>query len=390
MAETTIPAVISLDTDAQLVHFYTLSAGGKENHIIGNYRACPFDEEFYSKLDKLLKAYKQKNPTPAITKASVILPDHVFVIDTFSIPNLGRKALDHSLSLAIETIYNDKGEINYRTFSLALNKQVATFGIVGVRREVLRRINQIFSNNEISVQNITFAANSMVDGAFAVNQKLKNSTFMLLDIKEESSKFAFVNKGKTIGYFRLPFGHSMLYKSRVASEDLLFDHSTGELLVLNAKEKAKAKQLTMMGEEIITDPDVLDALSNESDQTSVFDTDVSFSSRKAARKLPKFMLRETPTDREDFIYENFRIFVKWTLELIAANKDITDVGAIENVYVNMPSEYAFLFNKVNAESKENKVKFLPLVTDKQSEEKAKNLELFGGAYVKQFNTTNNF
>ncbi len=390
MAEITIPAVISIDTDSENVHFYTVSENGKSNHSVGNYRACPFDEEFYSKFDKLLKAYKQKNPTVSLSKVSVVLPDHVFVIDTFNIPNLGRKAVDRSLELAVETVYKDKGEMNYKTYSLALNKQLATFGIVGVRREVLRRMNEIFSNNEISVQNITFAANATVDGAMALNQKLKNANFLLLDIKEESARFAFVNKGKTVGYFRLPFGHSMIYKTRVASEDVLFDHSSGELLVLNAKEKAKAKQLTMMGEEVILDPDVEDAMSDDSEQQSVFDTDVSFSSRKMARKLPKFMLRDTPTDREGFAYENFRIFMKWALDLIAGNPDITELGAIENVYVNMPSEYNYLYEKINAEAKENKVKFVPLATDRQSEEKAKDLELFGGTYVKQFNATNNF
>ena len=146
----------------------------------------------------------------------------------------------------------------------------------------------------------------------------------------------------------------------------------------------------MMGEEVIIDPDVQDAMSGDNELSSALDTDVSFSNHKAARKLPKFMFRETPTDREDFVYENFRIFVKWTLELIAGNSDITELGEIENVYVNMPSEYAFLYDKINAEANENKVKFVPLTTDKQSEEKTKKLELFGGVYVKQFNTTNNF
>ncbi len=390
MAEITIPAVVSIDTHSETVHFYTISENSKVNHIIGNYHACPFDEEFYSKLDRMIKAYKQKRPTAEFSKVSVLLPDHVFLIDTFNIPNLGRKAIDRSLELAVETIYKDKNEIDYRTYPLAFNKQLATFGIVGVNKEVIGRINEIFSQNEISVQNITFAVNAMVDGAIAINQKLKNANFLLLDIKEESTSFAFVNKGKTVGYYRLPFGYSMLSESHIVSEDVLFDHSSGDLLVLNAKEKAKAKQLTTMDEEVIFNPDVEDAMSNESEQQSVFDTDASFSNRKVARKLPKFMLRETPTDREGFVYENFRIFIKWALDLIAGNTDITELGAVENVYVNMPNEYAFLYEKINAEAEENKVSFKPLSTGKQSEEKVKNLELFGGTYVKQFNTINNF
>lgn len=393
MAEITIPSVISIDTDAETVSFYTLSESSVANHIVGNLKAKPFDDDFYSKLDKLIKAYKQKRPSDQFTRASLVLPDHVFLTDIVSIPNLGRRALDRSLELAVETVYKDKSEMHYRTYQLALTKQLATYGIVGIRKEIVSRLNQIFSENEIAIQNITFASNAMADGAMVLNQRLKGATCLLLDIKEEFARFAFVNKGRTVGYYRLPFGHSMLFKSRVASEDLLFDHSTGELLVLNAKEKAKAKQLTMMGEEVMSDPDVEDAMAddpNMEDESSVFDTDVTFSSRKVARKLPKFMLRETPTDRDGFIYENFRIFVKWALDLIAGNSDITELGEIDSVYVNMPSEYGFLFEKINDEAKENKVKFQPLITDKQSLERSKTLELHGAVYAKQFNTSNNF
>lgn len=393
MAEITIPSVISIDTDAETVSFYTLSERGVANHIVGNLKAKPFDDDFYFKFDKLIKAYKQKRPSDQLTRASLVLPDHVFLTDIVSIPNLGRRALDRSLELAVETVYKDKSEMHYRTYQLALTKQIATYGIVGIRKEIVSRLNQIFSENEIAIQNITFASNAMADGAMALNQKLKGATCLLLDIKEEFARFAFVNKGRTVGYYRLPFGYSMLFKSRVASEDLLFDHSTGELLVLNAKEKAKAKQLTMMGEEVMSDPDVEAAMAddpNMEDESSVFDTDVTFSSRKVARKLPKFMLRETPTDRDGFIYENFRIFIKWALDLIAGNSDITELGEIDSVYVNMPREYGFLFEKINDEAKENKVKFQPLITDKQSLERSKTLELYGAVYAKQFNTSNNF
>ena len=55
---------------------------------------------------------------------------------------------------------------------------------------------------------------------------------------------AYIVKGKVCGCYPLPFGYSMLYKSRLAAEDLLFDHSSGELLVLNAKERAKSHALT--------------------------------------------------------------------------------------------------------------------------------------------------
>ena len=42
--------------------------------------------------------------------------------------------------------------------------------------------------------------------------------------------------------------------------------------------------------------------------------------QRVARKLPKFMQRPTPTNARDFVYENFRIFVKWALSYLRGNE----------------------------------------------------------------------
>ena len=102
------------------------------------------------------------------------------------------------------------------------------------------------------------------------------------------------------------------------------------------------------------------------------------------------MLRPTPTNREGYMYENFRLFVKWTLEFIASNPALSSLGYPEAVYVNMPEEYNFIYDMVNLEEEDNGVRFLPLVTDAEEEVIIKNLELYGGLYTKNFNGFNNF
>lgn len=393
MFEAALTDVIAIETESDNIHFYSASGSGrKDNHLAAAYNCQVFSEEFFDKFGKILRAYQQKNAAAPLQKVSLVLPDHVFLTDTIDIPNIGKKAMENSLELAIGAVYKNKNDLKYRTFPVAQNKQFATYGLVGMRKDLAAKLTNICMESHISVQNITSAANAMTNGAFALNPKVKNGTFVLLNVRENASRLAFVNKGRTMGGYSLPFGYSMLYKSRLAAEDLLFDHSSAELLVLNAKEKAKAKQLTMMGEEILTDPD------EEQESASVFagNEDGEFDSwdgKKTGRKLPKFMLRETPTEREGFVYENFRIFVKWTLELIASNPDITNLGAIDTVYVNLPRAYDFLYDMVNGEEEENGVKFQPLLTGASfdaSAAGAKDLELFGGLYVKQFNKTNNF
>ena len=142
-------------------------------------------------------------------------------------------------------------------------------------------------------------------------------------------------------------------------------------------EKAKAKQLTIMGEEVLVDSD------EQAQQTA--ESAATAENGKAGRKLPKFMLRETPNSSEGYVYENFRIFVKWALNLIANNSRITALGEIDTVYVNLPEAYQFLFDMVKEEEAENKVKFLPLVAGGVND-----LDLFGAFHVKQYNKNNNF
>lgn len=391
---TPITAVIGVDTDAETISFYVDLGNKKEVQQVVSYRCAPFGDEFYQKLDKAIKSYQQRNPSVSLEKIAIVLSDQNFLMDILNVPNLNRKAIENSLEVAIGAIYKNKKDLRYRTYPLSQNKQVATYGLVGIRKTILERFEDVCAANQIAVQSVTFAANAMACGAMMLNPKLKNGTFLLLDIKETCARFAFVNKGRVIGAYRLPFGDSMLYKSRLVSEDLLFDHATGELLVLNAMEKAKAKQLTMMGEDALADSDA-DAteLEMEDEEEELFAGSAPGNGKKMGRKLPKFMQRELPTDREGFVYENFRIFLKWTLDVLAGNPTITAQGAIETVYVNMAKEYDFLFARLNAEEKENGVKFVPLLAGNgysDSAADARELELYGAFQLKQFNKLNIF
>jgi hypothetical protein len=86
------------------------------------------------------------------------------------------------------------------------------------------------------------------------------------------------------------------------------------------------------------------------------------------------------------VLENFRIFKKWTLELIRNNPEIFAFGAPEAVFVNLPDNLSAIFPNELAESTVN---FTPLTrSDVQSHDVA--LELFGGFSTKKLNLKNNF
>lgn len=399
MFESTLENVIAIDTDGEAVHFFSAENGAQKSfrHDTYSYRANPFSEEFFEKLGGIFKLHAEKNPGAQLQKVSLVLPDQAFFTDTINIPTIQKSAMNTSLGLAVQNVYKNVDELEYKTSAMVQNKQLTTYGLVGVRKELITKLKKVCSEHQISIANVTFAANSAVDGAFVINPKLKNSSFMLLDIKEKSARFAMVVKGRTAGFYSLPFGYTILSRSRLTAEDLLFDHSAAELLVLNAKEKARAKQLTVGDEIAAMDSPDYEAEFMSEDAEDSFDSDgdlepryVHSSSKKAARKLPKFMLRDTPSGKEAYVYENFRIFMKWTLDFCTGNSSLVNLGAIDTVYVNMPEDISFLFAKLKEEEEESGFKFAPLTEARNQEKVLENLELFGGFYVKQYNKTNNF
>lgn len=376
-------AVISVESLTENIHF---CVPNKEQTALltssANYKVRPFDQEFFDRLAKIVRLQKEKHPHMDLQKASVILPDQLFLLDTVTVPVIHRKAMQQSMSLAIEAIYKNAADLNLMTYTVAQNKQVATFGLVGIRQDVLAQLRQVLAANGVAVTGVSYASNAMVNGAMALNPKLRGDTFLLLDIKENYSRFAFVVRGCTMGYYDLPFGHSMLYKSRLAAEDMLFDHRAGELLVLNAQERARAKQLTMEGGAEEDAQSEGEAVRYEGAGEDAL--------RKTGRKLPKFMQRPMPQSRGEFVYENFRIFLKWALDLITNNKSIVSLAKLDTVYVNMPSEYQFLFEVINQEREDHGVSFQPLLAEGAEITMVDNLELYGGFFLNQFNEANTF
>lgn len=396
----TITAVIAINTESEMIHFYT-----QDRQDVKNYRARPFEEDFFDKFNNILARYRERNPQLPLDNVALVLPDHVVIMDTVTIPVITRKAMQNSLNVAIDSIYKNSDDILFNTFQAVQTKQIATYNISGVRKDLIDRLVDICEKNQITVQCVTFAANTLVNGAIVMNSKLKNGSGLVLDIKETFTRFAFVTKGRTTGFYSLPFGFNMLYRTRLAAEDVLFDHAPGELLVLNAKEKAKAKRLTMFGGEVELSEEEMQETEQDADwddgntqadkpftvnEDGIFSSDAEALPQKAARKLPKFMQRPIPITREEYIYENFRIYIKWALDLLSGNPLITSLGEPEAVYVNMPADFQFLFNMVNDEQESNGILFAPLTDGKEDEKTVRNLELFGGLYTNQYNRNNNF
>lgn len=410
MAKTILNTVIAIDPDASTVTFYSMTGNEKSTITTESvsYRARPFDSEFFEKFTDILRKYAEKHPSDVAAKVTVVLPNRVIAQDTINVPTIKKLQMNSSVDVSMERIYKNKANLKINKFLAAQNKQYSTYSLTMIRSQLLAAIYTACSTSKMMASTVTFVSNAAVNAAQILSPKLKNASYLLLDIKEESAHFAFVAKGRTTGSYSLPFGASILRGGKkLASEDMLFDHSLGELTVLNAKERAKAKALTVMGDDSATQVgqaqanDAVDAVDNpdsfEDDTPSIVSTPTVESTntikvlpKKQPRKLPKFMLRPTPETEEGYTYENFRIFMKWALSLIQGNKKLTEQGKPETVVVNMDPEFAFLFDMINAEKEENGLEFQPLELHNEKPIVWQNLELYGGFFTNNFNKTNNF
>lgn len=411
-----LESVIGIDTDREIIHFYSMESGNKDsiNYHMQGYKAKPFSPEFYDKISSVLGQYREDHPDHTMQKVSVVLCDSAVLTDTVNLPLINKKAMDSSLAASLSNLYGNSSDLKFNRILALQSKNIATYAISAVRKDILHHIQKACAANQVGIDTITYWSNSTTNAALALNPKLRSESFIILDIKEEFAKIIFVARGKTLGFYTLPFGYKSLYKTRVTPEDLLFDHSSAELIVLNAKERAKAKAVTMAEEELHIlegDPDAVvdeedddeiepfirpknndDEEDEEEDEIFEEEDEQEFITRrkKSSRKLPKFMLRPTPTNREGYMYENFRAFIKWTLEFISGNPGLVALGAPSAVYVNMPEEYSFLYDMTNLEEEDNGLPFMPLFTEEQPDVVKKNLELYGGFFTKQFNGFNNF
>lgn len=363
MAESILSMTIFVNDLENKVCFYT-NKDRSNSQATASYQSAALDTGFFDEFSRILVLYKRKFGYKTVPNVSLLLPDHLFLTDTVTIPNMGKKAVENSLNLVIGTVYKNKDELDYNTFPLLQTKQNEVYGLVGARKVLLQDFRDVCLRNSFQLQNITFVSNAMADGAMSINQKLRTATCLLLDIKEANARFAFMSKGRTLGAYTLPFGYSILSCKEAVNESSLFDNKSASRLVRSAKEKARATSL---------------------DASVSFDEDIfAFPGNTEGQAAPS---AQEAAAENSCVQENFRIFVKWTLELLSANGKLPGLEGIDTVYVNLPVEYQYLLDQVNKEQAENGVVFAPMFTGGAA---PKILEMLGGLQVKQYNKLNNF
>ncbi len=448
--ENSTKTVIAIDAEYKTIRFYYKNQDGKIKLSSTIFVSEPFTKPFYDEFGKIVASLSQSFPSMQTKKVTLLIPDSVVFTDVINIPIVNKRQMEKSLQVAFDSVYlsletskeeekteekkgislfkkkeekpskpapkqNADDEIkvntwfNYNKFIGAQNKKYATYGIIATRGDIIANLHNSCAFAQVSIAGISYFSNAVTNSAINLNPKLKHGSFVILDVKQNSSKIIFVVKGMTFGVYPLPFGFSALDGGRIIPEDLLFAHENSEKIVAQSKQKAKSSKPISVGEgsseikaeteEEVEEENLTEengesekviAITESDEDEEALPINVWLKFNKEGRKLPRFMQRPTPTTKEGFMQENFRLFVKWTLDVIANNPSITSLAMPDTVYVNLPKQFYGVIQKENENYGENKIKFVPLIEGEVLPRILNNLDLYGGFFVTSYNKTSNF
>lgn len=422
MAKLNYSTTIAIDTRRSTIHYYSMLGTDQSSivHNVKSYGGYSFDEAFFTRFKEVISEFVAETPSESIRKISLILPDNAVALDTVNVPTMrSRGSTKNAIALTLGEIYRNSADLKMQYHVAAQNRQYTTFSTAAIQKRILTGIYSICSENKMLVETTTFAASSTVGALTALNPKLKNANYLFLDVKDAYSRFVFVVNGRAVGFYQLPFGLEFLGGTRYVQEDMLFDHTMADLTVLNAREKAKAKKLTVLAEsaeafeaeaqaaepsakpaapeaesDLIEEPDAPEAADSIAEPFTMTSgqriSAPKIMAKKTPRRLPKFMQRPIPETAEEIINENFRVFVKWALSLLITNEKLTTLGMPEFVCVNLPDHLSFVLDNVNDHKQENGVEFRRIGNDNAARTVLENLELYGGFFPKNIHQTNKF
>ncbi len=327
---------------------------------------------FSSALEEALESQGKLSES---VSADFILPHFMYGVDFITLPSVKRGHIEDAYKAQLKSAYKNYSDLVFQKSEISTGKTV-TFRVIFVRRSLINELKEGFSKLGVNINRFIPQGVALYEGASKLESSVKKSPSVVLNIGDDESYIAAYSGDVLLGGVPVPFGLRALSDNRVMYEKQLYHTDAAELLVINAKERAKSTKLTMaidLDEEIdetLPDeddvieqnpelPDLTVAGSDEEpvENESVQDEDdedippaIKTLRKSAIRVLPKFMRREEPTDPQGFVLENFRMFEKRILMLIRDLALYEYFPKIENVVIALPAELAYITESMKSEN----------------------------------------
>lgn len=416
--------VIGFDTVNKQAKFFALKGLDWNSATLEcfEYNSQFLSDEFLEEFSDILSRYLKLTSVGAAS-VYLVMPDKAVAMDDISLPALSKRKLQEALVTELQKYYKSYKDLQFKSFVASSNKQTVVYCMTVVRKNYLASMYTTLSAKKINPKFTSFTSNCTANCALQFKSSLRKKSFLLLDIKNDRTNVAYVLKGHMAGFAEVMLGTEHLSETEVLQENTLYDHDVADLAILNAKERAKMKALTVdvdetqivsaeshlnnLEEALAVDDTVTQVLSdnqpsdiNTLQQTvkEIVDSEDDVDDeeteeqpvlpvkkqkvfvRKQPKKLPKFMLRPIPETREGIVYENFRMLMKWALLYKSKLERIDTLPHIDSVVINIDSNLQFVVDMANKES--NGVTFETLNLPKTVSE---NMEMAGALFTGMYN-----
>ncbi len=319
--------------------------------------------------DALESARKLSEPL----SVDFLLPHFMYGVDFITLPNVKRGHVEDAYKAQLKSAYKNYDDLIFRKTEISTGKTV-TFRVIFVRRSLMNALKEGFAKFNINIEKFIPQGVALIEGAVRLEPAVKKAPCLILNIGEDESYMAAYSSDTLIGGIPIPFGLRALADNRLVYEKQLFHRDAAELLVINARERAKSTKLTMAidleeeiddtipdDDEIIEQnpelPDLTKAGSDELDDQEVQTEDddeempaIKTLRKSAIRVLPKFMRREEPTTPQGYVIENFRMFEKRVLMLIRDMSLYEYYPKLENIFIALPAEYKYIIEAMKTEN----------------------------------------
>ncbi len=435
-----LTVVIGFDTIRKFVRFWRAT---DLNFAEADVREFPYkesflSEEFFNEFREICGNYVSTLPDSKQMVSYLVMPDCMVSMDNVSLPHMPRKNRDAALSSHLQNLYKNYKDLQFNKYIISSNKQSFTFFLTVLKKSRLTELYRAMTESKLYSKITTFTGNCLINSVLHFKPNMRKKSFIFLDIHNEYTNVAVCVKGRTAAFTSFMLGTMHLSSEQVLQENMQYDHDVADLAIINAKEKAKMKQLTVAGTDLESEVNdimqqfgegeksespafgsekgkegdlqsVAEDLASSAEEREIaaqFDAEDAADEaerlneqlqqetrkkkvfvRKMPKRLPKFMLRPEPTDEQGVIYENFRMFIKWAMLYYKWIKEQEYMHEFDCVLVNMPEKYAFLIDRANAEDDKSELPFEYMGAD---EAIADNLEMIGALFAGVYNKRENF
>lgn len=333
--------------------------------------------DYSAAVDHALTEIYKKAQIPPVG-ATVIIPARLLTVDYITIPTIKRGKIGDAFETEYKILYHHHEKLYKAETMVASNRINSTFRLTVVKKEFIDGIKEVTAKYKLVSRDFVPEPCAVADAAYMLHPQLKKTACIIADVRRSDTLITVCGKDVLLGSYSLPFGWEFL-TGEVVDETELYTHDSADLVLLNARERAKAMKLTTFDDININSkkprddnspPPPEEEFSDEETLNFDEETDEEPEERevrpaqpkkvKSKRKLPAYMLRDLPESEEGVILENFRNIQKRIL-LIERQCELSGyLPKIETVCLNLPKEFEMIASKLNADTEHNKLHWMNL------------------------------